>query len=311
MIGSLRWFTSDAELSAIGCLMDTSASLVCDMSTQVTFFCGTETDILLFLVPNTETPGLWTAPVTIAATCLQTSTYEPSVYTLGVTDAEAEPVTVHPDSTVIAGATVKMNIAGLSTAVTSDATRVVPGSSVDGQLMWCAGDNITAATDCPTVPVSYFPGEKVSYVCTYAGMPSAPWILSTPWPLGLPPCSSTPCPPAPTPLAATPSVSPPRACRCVLELRFSALLRRPLQDCGWPRGSLRGRVRLHWHAVDWCDSGCVPVLRPFALYCWTVRHDQHLPGYEFVDSPDTPNVADLGQRTTDDYAVTLQDPKMP
>ena len=81
--------------------------------------------------------------------------------------------------------------------------------------------------------------------------------------------------------------------------------------CGWPRGSLRGRVRLHWRAVDWCDSGCVPVLRPFAHYCWTVGHDQHLPGYEFVDSPDTPNVADLGQRTTDDYAVTLQDPKMP
>jgi hypothetical protein len=105
------------------------------MSTQVTFFCGTETDVLLFFEPSTETPGLWTAPVTIAATSLQTSTYEPSIYTLGVTDAEAEPVTVHPDSTVVAGATIKMNIAGLSTAVTSDATRVVPGSTVDGQLM--------------------------------------------------------------------------------------------------------------------------------------------------------------------------------
>jgi hypothetical protein len=74
VIGALRWFTSDAELSAIDCLTDTSASLVCDMSTQVTFFCGTETDILLFFVPNTETPGLRTAPETIAATCLQTST---------------------------------------------------------------------------------------------------------------------------------------------------------------------------------------------------------------------------------------------
>jgi hypothetical protein len=138
------------------------------MSTQVTFFCGTETDVLLFFEPSTETPGLWTAPVTIAATSLQTSIYEPSIYTLGVTDVEAEPVTVHPDSTVVAGAAIKMNIAGLSTAVTSDATRVVPGSSVDGQLMWCAGDTITAATNCPTVPVSYFPSEAVSYVCTSA-----------------------------------------------------------------------------------------------------------------------------------------------
>jgi hypothetical protein len=107
---------------------------------------------------------------------------------------------------------------------------------------------------------------------SWAAMPSAPWIRSTPWHLGLPPCSSTPCPPAPTPLAATPSVSPPRARRSVLELRFSALRRRPLQDCGWPRGSLRGRVRLHWLALDRCDFSGAGSVDPSVFFSPVETH---------------------------------------